>query len=42
MAADGDQKEEYSRKYTAHNPSPTEGPVTWTVGTILKPKSGTP
>ena len=42
MAAEGDKKEEYSREYTAYNPVKAQGPSTWTVGTILKPKTGTP
>ena len=42
MADDGDKKEEYSREYTGHNPVPSQGPLTWVVGTILKPKPPTP
>ena len=42
MASDGDKKEEYSREYTAHQPQSAQGPITWVVGTILKPKPITP
>ena len=42
MASNGDKKDKYSREYTANEPVQSVGPITWVVGTILKPKNANP